>query len=153
MSVFTFKYEKILSLRKEREDEIKNELAIAIQKLTKIEEAIQDVLGEIDAYNQQVNEEKMNKLDLVHLKQVQKNSKFYHDKLYAFYAKRREVKREIEEIRERLKEALQKRKVMEKLREKEFDKFISDVRKKERQVVDEIVNYKNYKTSGDDYGQ
>ena len=65
--------------------------------------------------------------------------------------KKQEMK--IIERRQELSKALQETKKFEKIKEKQFEKYVEEMYASERKAVEEIVNYKNYKLSGDKNGR
>jgi len=60
-----------------------------------------------------------------------------------------EVQLQIIQVKKELLEAVKQRKIMEKLKEKEYESYIEAVNAAENKVIEEIVNYRSSQKSGD----
>lgn len=153
MSYFNFKYEKLLKLKKELEDEAKNDLAVEIQKSIKIKEAIKGNLQNQKAYLKDLNQRMKSGIKASELKQLNNNKGYYNERNKALNQQLRNQQLKIIEKRKALNKAVQETKKFEKIREKHYEAFIKEFYAAERKQLDEIVNYKNFKMSGDDNGK
>ncbi|MDM8534766.1 flagellar export protein FliJ [Clostridiaceae bacterium HSG29] len=153
MKKFVFTYEKILRLKVELENEAKNELAVAIQKKVKLKTKLEKFVDDQNKYLVHLNELISKGVKASELK------RFNSEKSY-FTKGISEIKRSIEkqeiaiiERRHELTEALKETKKFEKLKEKEYEKYVEEIFVSERKTIEEIVNYNNYKLSGDKNGR
>jgi flagellar export protein FliJ len=142
MSRFKFRLQKLLDLKQQMEDKVKNELGLAIVA----HEEEKKKLAAIDAGISRLSEDFRRAC----------TGTIRPDKIRAIRAwlevqeKARErqleaVKRSaenVDKIRAKLVEAMQEKKVLANLREKEFEKFRKQEEMNERKLTDELVSYK-----------
>lgn len=150
MKKFKFRYESVLKMRMDLEDQIKNELARLIKKRQ----------VELDSLDLLVKKETEY---LMHIEQAlskggaQKEMHTFSEGK-AYYRKRREIinhriqklDRSIDAKKNELVEAMRSRKIMDKLKEKAFQEFIEAVNEADAKLIEEVVNYKNNRTNGDE---
>lgn len=153
MAKFNFRYQKLLNLKKEMEDEIKNELAIEIQKSMKLKIKLNDNRKDQKQYLKSVNNLIENGIRASELKRHNSNKEYFNKMNKKLLEKIRLQSKKVSEKRKKLNVAVQETKKFEKIREKHYEAFVNEVYDAERKQADEIVNYKNYQSSGDDYGK
>lgn len=140
MTSYNFRLEKVLNYKEDIESFKKIEFGNINLKLNKEEEKLSN-------YN-------LNKERLVTKKKESINSisighlKLYNDYLYDISSNIENQEQVIDEIKVELKKAkdelliaMQERKSFEKLKEKDHNEFLSEVKKKEEKVVDEIISF------------
>ncbi|HPU45385.1 MAG: flagellar export protein FliJ [Clostridiaceae bacterium] len=142
MAVFRFRLQKLLDLKQQLEDKIKNELGLAI----KAHEQEKEKLALIDAGISRLTEDfrkacsgTINPDRIKEIKawlEVQKEAR--KQQLEAVKISRENV----DKIRARLVAAMQEKKVLANLREKEFEKFRKQEERNERKLTDELVSYR-----------
>lgn len=142
MAVFRFRLQKLLDLKQQLEDKIKNELGLAI----KAHEQEKEKLALIDAGISRLTEDfrkacsgTINPDRIKEIKawlEVQKEAR--KQQLEAVKISRENV----DKIRVRLVAAMQEKKVLANLREKEFEKFRKQEERNERKLTDELVSYR-----------
>ncbi|SHE35605.1 MULTISPECIES: flagellar export protein FliJ [Caloramator] len=136
---YKFKLEKLLELKCKREDSLKLEMSEYLNKIKIKKDHIENI-------KEKINFSKNNKI----------NSAFSYDlKNYISYINYLESKlieeqknliileNELEKIKEQLINATKERKVLENLKEKSYNEFLSELNKIENKIIDEmaIINY------------
>lgn len=137
---YNFRLEKVLNYKENIESFKKTEFGNINLKLNKEQEILFD-------YN-------LNKERLVNKKKESMNStsignlKLYNDYLVDISINIENQEQVIDEIKEDLKKAkeellvaMQERKSFEKLKENNYNEFLSETKKKEEKVIDEIISY------------
>src|SRR6056297_3529731 len=153
MAKFNFRYQKLLNLKKELEDEIKNELAIEIQKSIQLKAKLKNNKKNQKQYLESINDLLKDGIKASELKRHNKNKEYFNKMNKRLLNEIRNQAKRISEKRQKLNTAVQETKKFEKIKEKHYEIFVNEVYGAERKQVDEIVNYKNYQSSGDDYGR
>jgi flagellar FliJ protein len=153
MAKFNFRYQKLLNLKKEFEDEIKNGLAVEIQKSIQLKTKLKNNKKDQKQYLESVNDLLKEGIKASELKRHNKNKEYFNKMNKRLLREIRKQAERVSKKREELNTAVQETKKFEKIKEKHYEIFINEVYEAERKQVDEIVNYKNYQSSGDDHGK
>lgn len=137
---YNFRLEKVLNYKENIESFKKTEFGNINLKLNKEEEIL---------FNYNLNKER-----LVNKKKESMNNtnignlKLYNDYLIDISANIENQEQVIDEIKEDLRKAkeellvaMQERKSFEKLKENNYNEFLSETKKKEEKVIDEIISY------------
>lgn len=142
MAGFSFRYQTMLNLKMQLEENLKNQMAKAIQ-----------ILEEEKAVLAGMNEEKLRLIREIQLKsrsgiKVEKLRQYsgyleaVKERIYAQQEMVREASNVVEKYREDVVRAMQERKVLEKLKEKQLELYHIEELKAEQKVVDEIISYR-----------
>lgn len=140
--MFKFRLEKILGLKEKIEEAKKNEYGKAKKKL---DDAIAKKNALIAKKNDLINEMKSFDGNIEALKKRNEYYKYidYLKEVIAEMEIRIEMlRKEAEEKRHELEEAMKERKILDKYKEKEFDKYKKEELRIENGLVDELVSYK-----------
>lgn len=139
---YTFKLEKVLNYKKDMENVKKGILGNINNKLNTEQEKLLK-------YNNH-KEKLVNKKDKVQEKTNIRNLKFYSDQLKSISKDIEEqeklihsIKIELEKAKEELLESVKEKKTLEKLKEKDYDEFLNEMEKKQEEIIDNIVSFKN----------
>lgn len=142
MASFRFRLQKLLDLKQQMEDKVKNELGLAI----KAHEEERRKLAEIDAGILRLSEDFRNACSgTIRPEKIQEIRAWLEVQKNARERQLEVVKRSsenVDKIRARLVAAMQERKVLANLREKEFERFRKQEEMNERKLTDELVSYK-----------
>jgi flagellar FliJ protein len=149
MAKFVFKLQSVLNLRKQKEDSIKNELANAMKKLeaekrklSELETMLEDTVRE---FNEKTKKTTVHKLIEFNEYLSLLNSRIKEQKENVNNAVQY-----VDKVREELVKAVKERKILEKLRERQFEEFLLEQKKLEQKTNDEIVSYNyNENSAGD----
>lgn len=142
MAGFKFRLQTLLKLKEQFEKNAKNELGVAIMKLEEEKSKLRVIEDNIDITTNDFREACSGVIRPEKIKDL----KAYLEHLQLARDKQKEnVKRQqknVDIIRERLVEIMRERKVLENLKEKDFQEYLKEEAKKEQQQVDELVSYK-----------
>lgn len=149
MRSFVFKYENILKMRQDTEEEEKNKLGILNGQLAVLENNLFQAIDNRDKYFDEIELLLKSGCKASELRNIQTDKKYHDDLIQSIKRKIDNKKQDIERQLKIYVEAVKERKIMEKLKEKQQAEFNEEFNKAEERVVEEIVNYKNFKMSGD----
>lgn len=149
MKKFRFKYEKILQLRLDRENDVKNQLAEINQKIIGCEAIIEGLKLEEKNFQKNIEAEMIKGVSAGQLQANAHNKAYLKEKLTETKEKLNAFLKERIEIQKNLIEANKERKVMEKLREKEVKAYKALEELEDRQLIDQVVTYQSSKKRGD----
>ncbi|GAB6109234.1 flagellar export protein FliJ [Fusibacter bizertensis] len=149
MKKFLFRYESVLKMRLDKEDQIKNEMAKIISKRQIKVDELEKLNSNAILYDQHI--EKL-------LSEGNASSEMYlFNQGKSYYKKQRD--RLIKEIanldhqivltQAMLVEAMKERKIMEKLKETAMNEFIESINDADAKLIEEVVNFSNNKKNGD----
>ena len=143
MGCFRFSMQNILNMKEKLEDQAKNEYAQANARLLREQEKLEKIVAR--------REEAREKLKLVLCETLSVDEIRTREnavEVLKFYAMQQQLavmrcEKEVEVAREKLSEAMKERKIFEKLREKAFEEFVFEEKKREQKEVDELMSYKH----------
>lgn len=142
MAKFKFKLQSVLRLREQIEDNLKNELGKAVQKLEKEKAELRRLNfirdKHILEFNQKSEKAKVNELIEYNKFLSFMNVRINRQKELVNYALKN-----VDKIRDELIIAVKKRKIIEKLKERAYKKHLYEETKKVFALTDEITSY-NY---------
>lgn len=146
MAKFIFKLQSVLNLRKQKEDSIKNELANATRKLeaekrklSELETMLEDTVREFN--------ERTKKTTVHELIEFNEYLSLLNSRIKTQKENVNNAAQYVDKVREELVKAVKERKILEKLRERQFEEFLLEQKKLEQKTNDEIVSY-NYNENG-----
>jgi len=141
---FVFKLKAVLNLKKQIEDNMKNELGKAVQELERQKQILKDIELERDVYINDINSQFTSGISVAKLKDYNIYISLLKDKMEHQKNNIKNAKENVDKYREQLITAVQERKMMEKLREKKYEEYLKEQQKEEQKVIDEIASF-NYK--------
>lgn len=149
MKKFIFKYERILDVRIALENELKNNLGKVNKIILDKEDELEIAIGDNNSYFRYVEEIMKDGVRAADLRSVEHHKEYLNSKITGIkqaintlVAKRTEIQRD-------LVEANKQRKVMEKIREKDYEEYLDLEAAEEAKVIDEIVTYTSTRKRGE----
>lgn len=145
MKKFKFRYEQLLNIRIHKVDDLKHTMGELNFKLNALETQKAQQLSAQSAYFEQINQvlaEGCSSQELILLNQ---QKAYYNALLTSIDNEIRDVKLKVMQVRDQLNEAVKEQKIMEKLKEKDFENYMEEIEAADTKVTEEIVNYNNYK--------
>lgn len=136
-------------MKQDTEEDEKNKLGILNSQLITLENNLVQAIKNRDNYFEEIELLLKSGCKASELRNIQTDKKYHDDLIISIKYKIERKKQEIERQLTIYIEAVKERKIMEKLKEKQQAEFNEELNKAEERVVDEIVNYKNFKMSGD----
>jgi len=149
MARFKFRLQSVLKLKTQMEENKKNELGKAIQKLEEEKKKLRILESQMDKLVKEFNES---------AKKTTVTKLIEYNGFLSVLNKRIKAQKEnvnysaqiVDKIREELLEAVKERKILEKLREKKLQEFFIETKKNEQKINDEIASYNfNERSPGD----
>jgi len=151
MAKFKFRLQTFLNVKEQMEKSIKNELGIAVSKLELQKSILAKIQQDINNQEEDYRCEATKTVTLINLKNRIVYIKHLKEKEETQKHKVNVEQRNVDKIRERLVEVMKEKKVLEKLKEKEYEIYRKEQERIEQLLVDELVNYKEAtKPSGDE---
>ena len=148
MKKFKFKYENILKLRLDYENDIKNNLKRLNQQLQQLETDKSLTEASYSTYQKQVESELHQGVKGYQLQRINSFQSFYRQKIENFEIEIAYMERQIESVKIELMEAIKERKIMEKIKEKDYKSYLDAINVMEGKATDEVVNFQNSRRSG-----
>lgn len=142
MKKFQFRYESILKMRIDKEEDIKNTLAKLIKELKVMKEELNRVRDEEQRFLSQVDKRLEEGCTLDELRRYEQNKAWMKSEIenLLFYISAKE--KEILAARKELVEATKQKKIMEKLKEQEMEDYQKELQAAEDKLTDQIVTYR-----------
>jgi len=147
MPKFTFKLQPMLSLKKQLEDQLKNELGKAIQKLEYEKNRLINIENEREEQINLIYKESTQGIVVEKLKEYSIYLSFLKDKLEAQKENVNYAQKNVDKYREQLVKAVQEREMLDKLKEKKLEEYKEEVNREEQKLNDEIISYNFNKNS------
>lgn len=143
MGKFNFKLQAVLNLKKQVEDNMKNEFGKAVQELERQKRILREIELERDEYITDMNKKTTSGVSVGKLKEYGLYISLLNKKADNQKNNIKNAQECVDMYREKLIVAMQERKVMEKLKEKKFEEYLKEQQKQEQKIIDEIASF-NY---------
>ncbi len=145
METFVFRYEQILKLRLEEEEQCRNALALKLRDLHELNVQLENLHERMASFNETTAVQVAQGCTVQVLRTAEAERKWLLDAIenqgFLIELKRKEVNAS----RLKLGEASKKRKIMEKLKENEFVQFQKEAELAEELATDQIVTFSSAK--------
>ncbi len=148
MAKFIFKMESILSVKTKLEDQAKAEYGIETMKLREEEHKLTLLENRKSGFEQQLFEAVSDRLVILSIKRLEdsvENLK-YNIKLQIIVIRKQEER--VAQARAKLDNAMKERKIYEKLKEKAFEEFKTEVNAQEQKEIDQLVSVR-FRSAGE----
>jgi len=145
MAKFIFKMQSVLNIRKQKEDSIKNELADAMRKLEAEKRKLAELEDRLENTVREFNE-KTKKSTVHELIEFNEYLSVLNSRIRSQKENVNIVAQYVDKVREELVKAMKDRKILEKLKDRQYEQFLMEQKKLEQKTNDEIVSY-NYNDS------
>lgn len=139
MKKFKFRLENVLALRTRIEQDKKRDLALVNKELVEATHKIGLFKGVVNQTSLKMKEKTKNTVDVAqvmffnsYILQLKQLIQFQHQKVH-------EINQRLEEKRKILAVATQNRKIIEKLKEKQYDEFMKNAERQEQLFIDDIA--------------
>lgn len=149
MKKFVFRYEGILKLRQEREDQVKQELAQLFLSLERQEREIEKIRMRNRQFREIVVRSMSDGGARYPLSEIEPGNQFYRDRVEQSLARLQSIRDDIARKQIELQDAVKDRKVLETLKEKLKMEYVEALHRLDEKAIEEIVNYNNAKGERD----
>lgn len=143
MARYKYNLQKLLDIRVSIEQEKKNQMGLAIQRLDKEKQRLKLIKGELDLMKNRFAEETSEGMEVNELKLLINYIDYYKRSIKDQKLKIKMSEDHLSVCRAELLKATQEKKMIEKLKEKDFEKFLYQEQKKEEKLVDDLVSFKD----------
>lgn len=143
MPVFRFRMQSMLNLRQQVEEQTKNRMAVAMNRLQMEKDKLMLFKEEKRTVTEELNREASSGITVSNIRRFNAYIGHLNEKVDRQNAVVKQHIRNADKIREELIKAMQDRKVLEKLRERKYEEFGKELLRMEQRAVDELISYKN----------
>lgn len=149
MKKFKFRYESVLKMRMDKEEEIKNNLAKLIAKKQHLLDDLEELNKGSIQYDAYITEVMSNGTSAGELSKFESGKKYYKEHRDRINSNIERVDEQIRLTQVALVEAVKERKIMDKLKEKAFMAFVEAINVADEKLIEEVVNFANNKKNGE----
>lgn len=139
---FKYKYEKILSLRREEEEDRKQKLAAKVADLTRIRQKLEELGTKRRDYDDSQNEKLKGGTSAEEVWRYASGKKWYKEEIERVEEIRRIAERALAQARLELTLATKEVKKFEKLREKALNEYKAKEQRDFNEMIDGVMNFK-----------
>ncbi len=148
MAKFVFKLQSVLNIKKQIEDSLKIQLGKAVQALEAEKELLKELESEKKRCMGEVGSKVSGGVKVDKLKNYNAYISFIKQKISRQYEMVKSAQEIVDKYREELTGMMKERKMLEKLREKQYEEYMQEIKKKEQKDIDEIVSYRGSARNG-----
>ncbi|HHX17813.1 MAG TPA: flagellar export protein FliJ [Clostridium sp.] len=142
MGKFIFRLQSILSIKKQIEDGLKNDLGKAVIEYERQKEIYNKIEEEKETSVHCIKAKSQEGISVGDLQKYGKYIEFLNAKSKLQMVNVKNAQDNVDRYREKLIKASQERKIIDKLREKKYAEYLKEQFKKEQQINEEISSYK-----------
>lgn len=142
MKKFVFRFETILKYRRDKEEEIGEELALLQKELAVIDASIRNVEEKMRAFVAEMSRRQEEGVSVFEMRNAADGVAFFRNRRRSLELERADAAERVESKRSELIEAMKSRKIMENLKAKAFEDYKEEFERDERKVIEEIVTYR-----------
>jgi flagellar FliJ protein len=147
MAAYKFKLQKLLDYKTDIEEEKKNELSLALKRLEEEKQKLEELKQKQKEMNNTFQEKSSSGMTANELKLLANYIDYYKRSIKQQKVRIKMAEDYLESCREELIKATQEKKMMEKLKEIDYKKYLYGEQKKEEKLVDDLVSFKESKNS------
>lgn len=140
--MFKYRYEKILSIKADHEDEHKLKLAEAIAHKELMESKLHDMNEEYEEFIHSLYRKFEDGMRVGVHEFIQMNKRYYKEEIRALEYEAYKAQEMVEKARAKLLEATKEKKKYEKLKERAFDRYVEKIEEAQAQMIEEFVSNK-----------
>ena len=149
MKKFNYRFQKILQLRMDKENEIRNNLGKINKIILEKENEFEMIHKRYEDFLNSLNDSVQEGIYVRDMQAVSNNKQYLIQKMDRLKHELSALVERRIEIQKELIEANKQRKIMEKLKEKEIEQYQAMEALEESKTVDQIVTYQSSKTRGE----
>lgn len=141
MAKFVYRMQNILDIKSKLEESAKQEYADARIRLNEEEEKLSRLEKRKDGYYEEYRKALAGSLDFVKIDECSDSISIMDDMIMTQQNVVKKRSKELEKARVKLNQVMQERKMQEKLKEKDFQAFLTELNINEGKETDEVVSY------------
>lgn len=147
--MFKYKYEKILSIKADNEEEYKLKLAQAIAYKEEVENRLLRMSSQYEAFIQKMYSDFQEGVKVAVHDFILMNKRYYKEQIRSLEYELYKADEKVNKSRLELLEATKEKKKYEKLKERALNEYISKLERAEAQMLEEFVSNKVTNSKGD----
>jgi flagellar FliJ protein len=147
MAGYNFKLQKLLDYKISIEEQKKNELSLAIKRLEEEKGVLEELLNKQKEMDSKFQKKTSEGIEVNELKLLVNYIDYYKRRIKSQMINIKMAEDYMESCRDELIKASQEKKMMEKLKEIDYGKYLYSEQKKEEKLVDDLVSFKESKNS------
>lgn len=149
MAKFSFRLQSVLNVKTQVEDNLKNELGKAIQRLETEKLELSRLEGSLNNLVSEFNE-KTKKSTVHKLIEFNEYLSLLTSKIKLQKENVNNAALNVDKVREELVKAVKERKILDKFKEKKLEEYNQEQKKLEQKTNDEVASYKHKESSSGD---
>ena len=143
---FRFKLQRVLDLKLKQEDEKKNQIATLMQAIKIKEEELEALISEKKQKEFSLNDNRKRGISILEIRNINQYLLFLDKKINTLRFEISSLESNLNQKRLEYLELQKERKTFEKLKEKDYEKYLYNEKKEEEKMIDQIVTFNKNNT-------
>ena len=143
---FRFKLQRLLDLKLKQEDEKKNQIATLMQAIKTKEDELEALISEKKQKEFSLNDNRKRGISILEIRNINQYLLFLDKKINTLRIEIRSMESNLNQKRQEYLELQKERKTFEKLKEKDYEKYLYNEKKEEEKMIDQIVTFNKNNT-------
>ena len=143
---FRFKLQRVLDLKLKQEDEKKNQIATLMQAIKTKEDELEALISEKKQKEFSLNDNRKRGISILEIRNINQYLLFLDKKINTLRFEISSLESNLNQKRLEYLELQKERKTFEKLKEKDYEKYLSNEKKEEEKMIDQIVTFNKNNT-------
>ena len=143
---FRFKLQRVLDLKSKQEDEKKNQIATLMQAIKTKEDELEALISEKKQKEFSLNDNRKRGISILEIRNINQYLLFLDKKINTLRFEISSLESNLNQKRLEYLELQKERKTFEKLKEKDYEKYLYNEKKEEEKMIDQIVTFNKNNT-------
>ena len=143
---FRFKLQRVLDLKLKQEDEKKNQIATLMQAIKTKEDELEVLISEKKQKEFSLNDNRKRGISILEIRNINQYLLFLDKKINTLRFEISSLESNLNQKRQEYLELQKERKTFEKLKEKDYEKYLYNEKKEEEKMIDQIVTFNKNNT-------
>ena len=143
---FRFKLQRVLDLKLKQEDEKKNQIATLMQAIKTKEDELEALISEKKQKEFSLNDNRKRGISILEIRNINQYLLFLDKKINTLRFEISSLESNLIQKRLEYLELQKERKTFEKLKEKDYEKYLYNEKKEEEKMIDQIVTFNKNNT-------
>ena len=143
---FRFKLQRVLDLKLKQEDEKKNQIATLMKAIKTKEDELEALISEKKQKEFSLNDNRKRGISILEIRNINQYLLFLDKKINTLRFEISSLESNLNQKRLEYLELQKERKTFEKLKEKDYEKYLYNEKKEEEKMIDQIVTFNKNNT-------
>ena len=143
---FRFKLQRVLDLKLKQEDEKKNQIATLMKAIKNKEDELEALISEKKQKEFSLNDNRKRGISILEIRNINQYLLFLDKKINTLRFEISSLESNLNQKRLEYLELQKERKTFEKLKEKDYEKYLYNEKKEEEKMIDQIVTFNKNNT-------